>query len=74
MQQLHLLSHVALGKVTVATVTTAAPGLLGALGLSVTSTVVLPAAGIVAALGIAAFGVHKVVEMAGDNKDSARSA
>jgi hypothetical protein len=49
-----------LGSITVATVTTTAPGILGIIGFTTTSVVALPAAGIVAGVGLAAFGVKKV--------------
>jgi hypothetical protein len=50
------------GSITVATVTSSAPGILGAIGLTTTTTVALPVAGIVATAGLAAYGVFKVVK------------
>lgn len=49
-----------LGSVTVATVTSTAPGILGVLAFTTTTAVALPAAGIVAVAGLAAYGVKKV--------------
>jgi hypothetical protein len=50
------------GAITVATVTSSAPGILGAIGLTTTTTVALPVAGIVATAGLAAYGAFKVVK------------
>ena len=41
------------GSITVATLTSSAPGLLGVIGLATTTTVALPVAGIVAGAGLA---------------------
>jgi hypothetical protein len=49
-----------LGSITVATVTSTAPGILGVLGFTTTTVVALPVAGIVATAGIGAFVVKKV--------------
>ena len=49
-----------MGSITVATVTSAAPGILGAVGLTTTTVVALPAAGVVAVAGLTALGVKKV--------------
>lgn len=51
-------------SVTVATITSSAPGILGVLGFTTTTTVALPAAGIVAAAGLVSYGVYKGVEFA----------
>ena len=48
------------GSITVATYTTAAPGILGAIGLTTTATVAVPAAGIVAVGGLLYFGARQV--------------
>jgi hypothetical protein len=53
-------SAAGLGSVTVATLTSTAPGILGVLGFTTTTVVALPAAGIVAVAGLTAFGVKKV--------------
>ena len=49
---------------TVATITTTAPGILGMLGLGVTSTVALPVAGVVGATALAGYGVYRGMEYA----------
>ena len=54
------------GSITVATVTSSAPGLLGVLGLTTTTTVALPVAGIVAGAGLAAYGAMKVIKWFND--------
>ena len=50
------------GSVTVATITSTAPGILGVLGFTTTTTVALPVAGIVAAGGLLWFGACKAKE------------
>ena len=52
------------GSVTLATITSSAPGVLGVLGFTTTTTVALPVAGIVAVAGLAWYGVHKGKEFA----------
>jgi hypothetical protein len=52
------------GTVTIATITSSAPGILGVLGFATTTTVALPVAGIVAVAGLIGFGVYKGVELA----------
>lgn len=52
------------GTITVATVTSPAAGILGAIGLTTTTTVVLPVAGVVAAAGLVGFGLYKGVSYA----------
>ncbi|MEM7593411.1 MAG: hypothetical protein AAF383_18165 [Cyanobacteria bacterium P01_A01_bin.83] len=52
------------GSITVATVTTSAPGILGAIGLTTTTTVALPVAGILGASALLGYGVYKGVKMA----------
>ncbi len=52
------------GSVTIATVTSSAPGILGVLGFTTTTTVALPVAGIVAAAWLVGFGICKGVEFA----------
>ena len=61
-----------MGSITVATVTSAAPGILGAVGLTTTTVVALPAAGVVAVAGLTALGVKKVFfdQAVHDNKAS----
>jgi hypothetical protein len=46
-------------SVTVATITSSAPGILGALGFATTTTVALPVAGIVAVAGLVGYGLSK---------------
>jgi len=58
------------GSVTIATVTSSAPGILGVLGFTTTTTVALPVAGIVAAAGLVAFGAYKGVEFARKQSES----
>ena len=52
------------GSVTIATVTSSVPGILGVLGFTTTTTVALPVAGIVAAAGLVGLGLYKGVEFA----------
>lgn len=52
------------GSVTVATVTSAAPGVLGILGFTTTTTVALPVAGIVATAGLMGYGLYRGLELA----------
>lgn len=52
------------GSVTIATVTSSAPGILGVLGFTTTTAVTLPVAGIVAAAGLVGFGFYKGVKFA----------
>ncbi len=44
---------------TIATITSPAPGILGVLGFTTTTTVALPVAGILAAGGLVLFGIYK---------------
>jgi hypothetical protein len=50
------------GSVTVATITSTAPGILGVLGFTTTTTVALPVVGLVAAGGLIGFGFWKALE------------
>jgi hypothetical protein len=50
--------------IPVATVVSSAPGILGALGLTVTTTVTLPVAGVVAAGGLLGYGIYKGMQAA----------
>jgi hypothetical protein len=59
-------STVGAGSITVATVTSSAPGLLGVIGLTTTTTVALPVAGIVAGAGLVTYGVVKVLKWFND--------
>lgn len=52
------------GSITVATLTTSAPGILGAIGLTTTTTVALPVAGIIGASALLGYGVYQGVKMA----------
>jgi hypothetical protein len=60
-----------LGSITVATMTSAAPGIAGWLGFTATSVVALPVAGVVTAGGLLAYGGYKVVKFlqTQDNQD-----
>jgi len=51
-----------LGSITVATMTSAAPGIAGLLGFTTTAVVALPVAGVVTAGGILGYGGYKVVK------------
>lgn len=51
-------------SVTIATITSSAPGILGVIGFTTTTTVTLPVAGVVAAGALVGFGVIKGVEIA----------
>ena len=50
------------GSITVATITSTAPGILGVLGFTTTATVALPVAGLVAAGGLFGYGFYKAWE------------
>jgi len=58
------------GSVTIATLTSSAPGILGVLGFTTTTTVALPIAGILAVTGLIGFGVYKGVEIARQQSES----
>ncbi|MEG4084802.1 hypothetical protein [Microcoleus sp. POL10_C6] len=58
------------GSVTIATLTSSAPGILGVLGFTTTTTVALPIAGIVAVTGLITFGVYKGLEIARQQSES----
>lgn len=49
------------GSVTIATITSSAPGILGVIGFTTTTTVALPIAGVVAVGGLLALGFLKVM-------------
>lgn len=51
------------GSVTVATITSSAPGILGVLGFTTTTAVALPVAGIVAVGGLLGYGIYKGIEL-----------
>lgn len=55
-------SAVGTGSITVATITSTAPGILGVLGFTTTTAVTLPVAGLVAAGGLLGFGAYKAWE------------
>jgi len=61
-----------LGSITVATMTSAAPGIAGLLGFTTTAVVALPVAGVVTAGGILGYGGYKVVKFLQnqDNQDN----
>lgn len=52
------------GSVSVATITSSAPGILGAIGFTTTTTVALPVAGVVAAAGLVGYGLYKGIQAA----------
>jgi hypothetical protein len=58
------------GSVTIATITSSAPGILGAIGFTTTTTITLPVAGVVAVAGLVGFGIYKGVEMARQQSES----
>ena len=58
------------GSVTIATITSSAPGILGVIGFTTTTTVALPVAGLVAAGALVAFGAYKGVEIARKQSES----
>jgi len=62
------------GSITVATVTTSAPGILGAIGLTTTTTVALPVAGIIGASALLGYGVYKGVQMASNKSKKEQNA
>ena len=51
-------------SITVATLTTSAPGILGAIGLTTTTTVTLPIAGVIGVSTLVGYGIYKGVQMA----------
>ena len=55
------------GSITVATITSSAPGVLGILGFTTTTAVALPVAGIVAAAGLVSYGIYKGIQSAKSN-------
>ena len=57
-------SSTGVGSITVATLTTSAPGILGAIGLTTTTAVTLPVAGIFGVSALVGYGVYKGVSMA----------
>ncbi|MEG4851332.1 hypothetical protein QUB10_10500 [Microcoleus sp. B5-D4] len=57
-------------SVTVATITSSAPGILGAIGFTTTTIITLPAAGVVAAGALVGLGVYKGIEIARQQSDS----
>jgi len=58
------------GSVTIATITSSAPGILGAIGFTTTTTVALPVAGVVAVAGLVGFGVYKGIKIARQQSES----
>ena len=55
------------GSITLATVTSSAPGILGAIGLTTTTTVALPIAGILGVAGVLGYGIWKGIKLAQNN-------
>ena len=58
------------GSVTVATITSSAPGILGVIGFTTTTIVTLPVAGVAAVAALVGFGVYKGVEIASQQSES----
>jgi len=56
-----------LGTISVATITSSAPGVLGVLGFTTTTTVALPIAGVFAVAGLIGYGVYKGTQAARSN-------
>jgi len=56
------------GTITVATITTPAAGILGAIGFTTTTTIALPVAGVVAVAGLIGYGLYKGIEAAQGQK------
>lgn len=52
------------GTVTVATITSSAPGLLGALGFTTTTTIALPLVGVAVVSGAVGYGLYKGIKKA----------
>jgi hypothetical protein len=52
------------GSITVATLTSSAPGILGAIGLTTTTTVALPIAAIVGVGGLLGYGIWQGIKHA----------
>jgi hypothetical protein len=52
------------GAISVATVTSSAPGILGVIGFTTTTTVALPIAGIVGVAGLVGYGIWKGIQYA----------
>jgi hypothetical protein len=52
------------GAIQVATITSSAPGILGAIGFTTTTTVALPIAGVVALAGLVGYGLWKGIQHA----------
>lgn len=58
------------GSVTVATITSSAPGILGVLGFTTTTTVALPIAGVLAISGLIGMGVYQGLKIARQQSES----
>lgn len=52
------------GTVTLATITSSAPGILGAIGFTTTTTIALPIAGVIAVSGAVGYGLYKGIKHA----------
>jgi hypothetical protein len=52
------------GAISVATITSSAPGILGVIGFTTTTTVALPIAGIVGVAGLVGYGIWKGIQHA----------
>jgi hypothetical protein len=52
------------GAISVATITSSAPGILGVIGFTTTTTVALPIAGIVGVAGLVGYGIWKGLQHA----------
>ncbi|MEG4201850.1 hypothetical protein [Microcoleus sp. Pol12A5] len=58
------------GSVTIATITSSAPGILGVIGFTTTTTVALPVASVVAVGGLLAIGVREGLKIAHQQSES----
>ncbi len=58
------------GSITIATITTPAPGILGAIGLTTTSTIVVPIAAVAGVAAMAGYGIYKGFQMAKSQTNS----
>ena len=57
-------------SVTIATITSSAPGILGVIGFTTTTTVTLPVAGVVAAAALVTYGVREGIKISRQQSES----
>jgi hypothetical protein len=60
-------TSVGAGAISVATITSPVPGILGVIGFTTTTTVALPIAGIVGVAGLVGYGIWKGIQHAQTN-------